>query len=605
MKMKILLLFMFIGGFLLFTAGKVFAVSYNYTYNFKKFKQITSAFAVKAGVLIKFSKNPSSPRAKRNLKYWESDPKAVVYECHTSLKNKYTCTIYQYTNWYQKGAKNNKPVLTKKIYKQMLFNFLMTAGFENIKFVRTGNGTGYYLVEYGRQPVKPTLSQIYKVAYFKLKNLVENKNTTETQKTFKISDFGLKMLIFNVIQQNYYTTGVGYLKQLISTENIGHSDAFNYMSAIANAENVASNGIGVLISGFNSNTESSKVVYNTVGSFYAKALTARFGELKTSFLKYIAGGAAAHMDISYTTMLENSNKMLNLRASKANRYRLGKLLSVHFSKQEKHFNSVPDVPKFNIFVSMNVRRVGTTLMLGTGIGNYTQKPLAEGTASWAELNRYASYPAIDTKSVNFFSLVYFAMKDFYSNKSNPMAKEILRDIILDKKAAFLNLVRSVHYLNSQKRQNGMGVQVDTLPLFFRAVKARNIKKMKYYIYHTQLTKLANYMGPYAKGYNKSHKIIGLAKLLYYIDVYQSGSGGIFSSNTMTRHKITHYFCNTGIVSDLAQTTQSLQMGIQEGVNECSWLSVYQWSFKRILKKGHNAHIRINFNRRSSGKEKKL
>ena len=593
MKRKVLLP-LFIVCMFLFTAQSAFAVTYSY--NLKKFKQIANVFAKKAGVSIKFSKNPGygAVSAKRWEKYWETHPKAIVYSCSTSQKpeNIYECTVYQYTNWYMNGymngrfnvTKNNKPSLTKKIYKQILFNFLSYGGFNNIKFVRTKkNGAGYYLYQYGRTPEIFTLNQIYNTAYFKLKNLVGNKNITQTQKSFKISNFGLKMLIFNVIQQNYYTTGTGYLKELIATENIGHSEAFNYMSSIGNAENIASNGISILVSSFNANTESSKVVYDTVDSFYSKGLIARFGELKTSFLKYIAGGQAAHMDISYTTMLENSNKLLNLRASKANRYRLGKLLAVSFTKQKNNFNSVPNIPKFNRFVSMNIHRIGSTVIGGIGINNYIAKPLAEGTASWAEMERYASYPIINTKSVNFFSLVYYAMKDFYSNKSNPMAKEILRDIILGKKKAFRDLVRSVHYQRTQEKEHGRV----TIPLFFRAVKAHNIKKMKYYIYHTQLTKLPGYMGPYAKGYNQSHKIIGLAKLLYYIDVYKKNAGGIFSSNTMIRHRITHYFCKVAIKNN--------------GANECSWLSVYNWSFKKIIKKGHNAHIQINF-KSPAGKE---
>ncbi len=271
-------------------------------------------------------------------------------------------------------------------------------------------------------------NSIYPLALASLKNY-KNKNLMPngiSSNTFSLSKAGLRRLIFNVVQPNYYENSVSALKQVSTLSNFDMSlggqgaTPAQIAAQVSNTENGMYRSVESSVSQLNSVTLSTKVLYNTVGNYYQNGLISRFGTIQTSLLKKV--GIYSNIDISYPVILEKTNIFLSkINADSANIARFNKLFGGNFTKIKNRYNYVPNIPKFNMTMMMKIG----SLLKGFGLSN---NAIFSGNESYDLLQKWANYPIINLKSINFFSVAYFLLKGSLNN--NSVDDKILRNIIM-------------------------------------------------------------------------------------------------------------------------------------------------------------------------------
>ena len=210
------------------------------------------------------------------------------------------------------------------------------------------------------------------------------------KKSNKIKHFGytytqLRQLVFNITDTKYFSA-----IQSSAASICGMSGNSSEMLK-ADGEIVANTD------SFMSVTNNAGALYGMVNSYYSNALTAKYGTLKTSFLKVV--GIPANLEITYNTILRNSNVFLSIIPRNA--------------MQTSRFDVV-----FN-----------------TDFVNWT-----ESSRNICMVGRYA--PQVDTlehfytphlNTINFYSLVYYLLHNIYypvSAGNKQFSEKLFADIVM-------------------------------------------------------------------------------------------------------------------------------------------------------------------------------
>ena len=203
-------------------------------------------------------------------------------------------------------------------------------------------------------------------------------------KYFGYNYIQLHQIAFNITDTQYYSQ--------IQSAASGVCNEFGNSSDIVSAS-------GTIVANFTSfwdMTNNQSALYSIVNSYYSKALIARFGEIKTSFLKN--AGIPANLDISYTTILRRSNIFLSYIGRNAqNTDRFATLTGVDFLKWKKNRNFICDVSRF---------------------------------APVVKKLEYFYTP--DTNTINFYSLTYYLLSNIYggSGGNKKFSKKLFAYITL-------------------------------------------------------------------------------------------------------------------------------------------------------------------------------
>lgn len=301
-----------------------------------------------------------------------------------------------------------------------------------------------------KQILKHQKDKKYNTIYTKAVNILsssENKNlkpeSASAAHSFSLTKTGLRQLEFNVVQPSYYENTVASLKTISDMQNITTQFGLPNPSVIAQLSNVNQNiyrNVNSTVSQMKSATNSEKVLYNMIGNYYQNGLISRFGTLQTSLLKKV--GIYSNIDISYNTILEKTNIFLSkISDSKSNLYRFDTLFNSKFSKITMKDNYIPNVMSFNTSAfSILARSFGVNTAFGLN-----SSVVSPGNAAYDMALSWAQYPEINLKSVNFFSVSYFLIKDSLNN--NKADSRMLRNIIMgryDKALKEFYSIKTIH-----------------------------------------------------------------------------------------------------------------------------------------------------------------
>ncbi len=273
---------------------------------------------------------------------------------------------------------------------------------------------------------------------FAVVDLQKFQNITASENTYGLSKQGLESLIFSVVNpQSFYDPAVSYLKEIPSRfgsmDINGLANAYtgmagvNFISAatiatlaeqataLSNMNNQINGSLNSIITKVGAMGSNRQVVYSLVADYYTQGLVSRYGDLKTSFLKDM--GVPANLDVSYNTILYNSNLFLGkINESPSNLIRFHKLFNRDFNKK---------FSKKQLYIPFNsIRHIEGAV--GAGVAAFNSGTTAGRVPiSLINLNysavlyvaKLADYPVIDAKSVNFYSFVYYLLRNIYFSKS--------------------------------------------------------------------------------------------------------------------------------------------------------------------------------------------
>ena len=457
-------------------------------YNFKQLKTAAQYFAKKGGIKLIFLNKSIKNNFYCDQRFYPDEVVAIENACKMLYyDNSWFKTTQGFSN---KNIK--KPILTKKTYRYMLINFLNDHSFEiSIKNPHTiyafwkGQSRSKNIIKYidrvqnpknkpsrvlgkvfggyiGTIPYPIFVSLINKKYYNPITNTasnipVKNIKLLELKKyerlaladlrnievqsgqvnTYGLSKDGLKTLVFNIASPNYYKESISTLQQILqfgTVAGVGKqympgTNTSNFLNLaksitpLSNINNSVNATLNSIVSKLNAAASNRQALYGNVTGYYSSALTAKFGQLKTSFLTEI--GVGANIDISYNTILMNSNLFLDkINNNQGNLSRFKKLFNKKFAeKWDMKQNYVPtqSIHKIEgVFASV----------ASASQGNFMLTPLNYGTT--ATISELADYPVISTKSVNFYSFIYYLMNDIYfkTGYQKRTAKKIFRYIVL-------------------------------------------------------------------------------------------------------------------------------------------------------------------------------
>jgi len=197
----------------------------------------------------------------------------------------------------------------------------------------------------------------------------------------------LQQIAFNIADTSYYAK--------IETAAQGVCNTFGNSNQIVSA----SGTIAAEYDRFVNITSNSSVLYSIVNNYYAKALTARFGTLKTSFL--MDAGVGVSNDVSYDTILKNTNDFLRyVYRDCRNATRFGNLFNIRAVYDwQKQTNYICDASRFT-----------------------------------SGIRKLENFYTPNLKSINFYSVDYYLLRNIYLSKGirKEFSKKLFADIVLRK-----------------------------------------------------------------------------------------------------------------------------------------------------------------------------
>ena len=291
--------------------------------------------------------------------------------------------------------------------------------------------------------------QIYKKA---LRDLTElkffPKTSSSAVSSLGLSKLSLRRLIFNVIQPDYYNTAVGIFNNVYSVRNtVVGGNPFGVLSQFNNATSAGNVALSGLYNKFMNITSNRAALYYAVNNYYAAGLQSRYGNFKTNFLKLFASKLGGNMDISYQTILENANENLSaIPAEQRNINAFNKLLGYSFRSQKFDSN---DIPMFTFKLNDSTAgalTIPTEEIISNGMIHITR----QNKAAFEQITN--NYPVINSKSLNFFSLVNVILKDNYDkNNISTGAGKMLEYLVLGEKSKFVRLIEKNSFQSRQTK----------------------------------------------------------------------------------------------------------------------------------------------------------
>lgn len=245
-------------------------------------------------------------------------------------------------------------------------------------------------------------------------------------KSYGRTKWGMQTLIFNVIDPEYRNA---------------LNSAKTQSSAMA-AESAMNT--------FWNRTDSSTYDYDIVMGYYGQLLNEKYGNIQTSFLRYI--GLGLHTDITYRTILLNSNYFLSkITMTRANKHRFIELL------RKPDIHNLPDIGMSMISPSLSVFTSG-----GLAIKNsYLLK--TRGVNKYYKVNR---------ESINFYSVDYYLIKNIIDGSNKKISAKLLTCIITGRYTAAERLFYSIPIF-IKKNTNNKDTLVKTVNNFLNAVNYNN------------------------------------------------------------------------------------------------------------------------------------
>ena len=298
-------------------------------------------------------------------------------------------------------------------------------------------------------PPKPVtakrLTYIAKTRMSKAIKYIESYNgnvslPASQSKHFGYNNLQLRQIAFNITDTQYYSQ--------INSAAAGVCGTHGNSNEIVSA----SGTVGSNITAFIDQTNNEQALYSIVNAYYAKALTARFGSLKTSFLKN--AGIPANLDISYDTILRRANRFLDyIVRNSQNADRFNIVFGVNFLKWQKNKNDICEVSRFAPYVK-----------------------------------KLEYYYTPNTNTVNFFSLTYYLLNNIYSSSggNRRFSKMLFAYITLGSYQKAYNLFHTIYAPALTKTFNFYSIQ-NFLSIARQGYSKENLKELK---------KIANYYGQY-------------------------------------------------------------------------------------------------------------
>ena len=248
--------------------------------------------------------------------------------------------------------------------------------------------------------------------------------------TYGRTKWGMQTLIFNVIDPEYRNTlnSVKTLESAVAAESAMNT--------------------------FWNRTDNSTYDYDIVMGYYGQLLNERFGDIQTSFLRYI--GLGLHTNITYRTILLNTNRFLSkINMTRSNKYRFIKLLrtpKIH-NLPDKGFSMIS--PSVSVYFNHNeggVVPIKNNYLLHT-----------RGVNKWQKVNR---------KSINFYSVDYYLIKNIIDGSNKKISSKLLTYIITGRYAAAERLFYSIPVF-IKKNKTDKATLVETVNNFLSAVDNNN------------------------------------------------------------------------------------------------------------------------------------
>jgi len=258
--------------------------------------------------------------------------------------------------------------------------------------------TAFFLKYKAKRDLKDSLQSISK---FK-ENVLPVK-----PKRFGYNYLQLRQIVFNIADTSYYSK--------IEPAAAGVCNQFGNGKQIP----TASGTIVAEYERFLNITNNTAALYSIVNGYYVKALSARFGTLKTSFLK--DAGIGIDNDISYDTVLKNTNDFLNyIHRNNQNQSRFETLFNVTFQKWHKKQNYICDIGRF-----------------------------APGIRS------LESFYTPSRQTVNFYSVDYYLLRNIYNGKgkNKEFSKKLFADIVLRKFQKAYDLLNTIYAPSGKSNNN--------------------------------------------------------------------------------------------------------------------------------------------------------
>ncbi len=256
------------------------------------------------------------------------------------------------------------------------------------------------------------------VIYLETVNIAMPTPTGSNMPSFGFSKLGLQNLIFNVINTTYRSS-------ISAAENGEGPNVGTSSPAYAAAAKV-----NATLDTFFRNTQNISVDYGTVDNYYAEALKAVYGDIKTSSLKFI--GVDIHQDISYQTLLRKANVFLSrINDTQENRQRFSYLFGVNFQKDHK---------------------------------------ISSGQRDGIPVSLQTYYP-VHRNTVNFYSLTYYLLHNIYyaHGKRKRTAEKILSYLIDSRYNRAEYLFYNIR-VSTQDNNNSLKADVDN---FLTVLKSDN------------------------------------------------------------------------------------------------------------------------------------
>ena len=274
------------------------------------------------------------------------------------------------------------------------------------------------------------------------------KGSNAAVSSLGLSKLSLRRLVFNVIQPDYYNTAVGIFNNVYSVRTtVVGGNPYGVLSQFNNATNAGNISLSGLYNKFMNTTSNRAALYYAVNNYYAAGLQSRYGNFKTNFLKLFANKLGGNMDISYQTILENANEFLSaIPAEQRNINAFNKLLGYNFKAQKFDNNGIPMFHyKFGSGTA-GALAIPTEEIVLKGMVHITR----ENKAEYEQITN--NYPVINSKSLNFFSLVNVILQDNYGKGNiSTGAGKMLEYLVLGEKDKFIKLIEGNSFQSIQTK----------------------------------------------------------------------------------------------------------------------------------------------------------
>ena len=244
--------------------------------------------------------------------------------------------------------------------------------------------------------------------------------------TYGRTKWGMQTLIFNIIDPEYRNALNSVMTQ---------------SSAIA-AES--------MMNTFWNRTDNRTYDYQMVMGYYGQLLNEIYGNIQTSFLRYI--GLGLHTDITYPTILLNTNYFLSkITMTRANKHRFIELLKT------PNIHNLPETgisvinPALSVFTSGGLAIKNNYLLKTRGVNKYYK---------------------VSRKSINFYSVDYYLIKNIITGSNKKISAKLLTYIITGRYVDAERLFFSIP-VYIKKNPDNKNALVKTINNFLNAINNNN------------------------------------------------------------------------------------------------------------------------------------